>query len=61
MDCGMDSTYDLVVYHMHNELRSSFSKGVVLTEDPIELGEVTLIFTMQDFDCSLSYPIGNRL
>lgn len=31
MSCGENTTYDLVVYHMHNELRSSFSKGVVLT------------------------------
>lgn len=54
-------TYDLVVYHIHNSLKSSLSKGVTITEDPIEVGEVTLRFALKLFTCFLSYPMGNRL
>jgi hypothetical protein len=52
--------FDLVVYHMHNELKSSFSRAVAVTEDPIEVGEVSVQFGEKQSTCLLSYRIGNR-
>ncbi len=54
-------SYDLVVYHMHNDLRSSFSKGVVFGENPIQIGDVTVELRENESMCCLTYKVGNLI